>query len=90
VLATLAPMPRNIENKAYVESIDALAPKAAGLATEDPIQIAQDDTFFRCDSGRLNVHRSLKSTCFAPSRLRKDSSFSIAERISVGRRSPST
>lgn len=48
-------MPRNIEIKAYVESIDALARKAAALAAEDPIQIAQDDTFFRCDSGRLKL-----------------------------------
>ena len=48
-------MPRNIEIKACVESIDAIARRAAALATEDPIQIAQDDTFFRCDSGRLKL-----------------------------------
>ncbi len=48
-------MPRNIEIKACVESIDAIARKAAALAAGDPIQIAQDDTFFRCDSGRLKL-----------------------------------
>ena len=48
-------MPRNIEIKARIERIDALAPKAAALAAEDPIQIAQDDTFFRCDFGRLKL-----------------------------------
>jgi predicted adenylyl cyclase CyaB len=48
-------MPRNIEIKARIESIDALELKAAALATEGPIQIAQDDTFFRCASGRLKL-----------------------------------
>ena len=48
-------MPRNIEIKARIESVEALAPKAAALATEGPIEIAQDDTFFRCESGRLKL-----------------------------------
>jgi predicted adenylyl cyclase CyaB len=48
-------MSRNIEIKARIESVDALEPKAAALATEGPIQIAQDDTFFRCASGRLKL-----------------------------------
>lgn len=48
-------MPRNIEIKARIESVAALAPKAAALATEGPFEIAQDDTFFRCESGRLKL-----------------------------------
>jgi len=48
-------MARNIEIKAHVESIEALAPRAAAIADEGPIEIIQDDTFFRCDSGRLKL-----------------------------------
>lgn len=48
-------MPRNIEIKARVPSVAALAEKVAGLATGGPIEIAQDDTFFRCESGRLKL-----------------------------------
>src|SRR5438552_18146426 len=48
-------MARNIEIKAHVESIETLARKAAAIADEGPIEIIQDDTFFRCDSGRLKL-----------------------------------
>jgi predicted adenylyl cyclase CyaB len=48
-------MPRNIEIKARIESVESLAPKAATVATKGPIEIAQDDTFFRCESGRLKL-----------------------------------
>src|SRR5260370_14622205 len=48
-------MARNIEIKAHVESIEALAAEAAASADEGPIEIIQDDTFFRCDSGRLKL-----------------------------------
>lgn len=48
-------MARNIEIKAHIESVEALTPKAAAVATEGPIQITQDDTFFRCDAGRLKL-----------------------------------
>lgn len=48
-------MPRNVEIKARIESVDALMPKVASVATEGPIEIAQDDTFFRCESGRLKL-----------------------------------
>ena len=48
-------MARNIEIKARVESIEALARKAAAIADEGPIEIIQDDTFFRCESGRLKL-----------------------------------
>src|SRR5438445_10008135 len=45
-------MARNIEIKAHVESIEALARKAAAIADEGRIEIIQDDTFFRWESGR--------------------------------------
>ena len=48
-------MPCNIEIKARVESVEALAPKVAAIATEGPVEITQDDTFFRCESGRLKL-----------------------------------
>ena len=48
-------MARNIEIKARIGSVQALVPKAAALATEGPIEILQDDTFFRCDNGRLKL-----------------------------------
>ncbi|MDF2412316.1 class IV adenylate cyclase [Aeromonas sp. 1HA1] len=48
-------MPRNIEIKAKIERIDTLFPKAAAIANQGPIEIAQDDTFFRCESGRLKL-----------------------------------
>jgi predicted adenylyl cyclase CyaB len=46
---------RNIEIKAHIESIDALSIRAAAIASEGPIQMTQDDTFFRCESGRLKL-----------------------------------
>ncbi len=48
-------MARNIEIKAHVENVEALASRAAAVANEGPIEIAQDDTFFRCESGRLKL-----------------------------------
>ena len=48
-------MARNIEIKARIESVESLAPKAAAIAREGPIEIVQDDTFFRCDTGRLKL-----------------------------------
>jgi hypothetical protein len=48
-------MSRNIEIKARIESVDSLMAKAVALADEGPIEIAQDDTFFRCDAGRLKL-----------------------------------
>lgn len=48
-------MPRNIEIKAHIASVDALAPIVAALADQGPIEIIQDDTFFVCDAGRLKL-----------------------------------
>lgn len=48
-------MPRNIEIKARVDSLPELRQRAAALAGEGPVEIAQDDTFFHCDLGRLKL-----------------------------------
>lgn len=48
-------MARNIEIKARVTNPAALREKAAALADEGPIEIAQDDTFFHCSAGRLKL-----------------------------------
>ena len=48
-------MARNIEIKARIESVEALASKVAAIATQGPVEIVQDDTFFWCDSGRLKL-----------------------------------
>jgi adenylate cyclase class IV len=48
-------MPRNIEIKARIESVQSLAPLAAAIANEGPIEIVQDDTFFHCENGRLKL-----------------------------------
>ena len=48
-------MPRNVEIKARLDNIDAVTRKAASLADQGPTLIAQDDTFFRCDNGRLKL-----------------------------------
>jgi predicted adenylyl cyclase CyaB len=46
---------RNIEIKAYIDSIQTTLPKALALASAAPIQIYQDDTFFQCSNGRLKL-----------------------------------
>jgi predicted adenylyl cyclase CyaB len=48
-------MARNIEIKASVASIAAVIERAAAIADEGPTEIAQDDTFFNCPSGRLKL-----------------------------------
>jgi predicted adenylyl cyclase CyaB len=48
-------MARNIEIKARVADPVALRERAATLADEGPIEIAQDDTFFKCPAGRLKL-----------------------------------
>jgi predicted adenylyl cyclase CyaB len=48
-------MARNVEIKVQVESVSALLPRVAALATSGPTEIDQDDTFFRCDNGRLKL-----------------------------------
>ena len=48
-------MARNIEIKARIENVALLTPKVAELASEGPLEIAQDDTFFACNQGRLKL-----------------------------------
>ena len=48
-------MPRNIEIKANITSVEALALKVSALADHGPIDITQDDTFFVCEAGRLKL-----------------------------------
>ena len=77
-------MPRNIEIKARVESIDALVPLAAALADDGPIEIRQDDTFFACPAGRLKLRSFADGSgelifyCRANQPGPKQSSYSIS------------
>lgn len=48
-------MPRNIEIKARIVSVDALLPRALALADGPAQTIEQDDTFFVCAQGRLKL-----------------------------------
>lgn len=48
-------MARNIEIKASIASIEDLEARVAALADQGPFEIVQDDTFFRCESGRLKL-----------------------------------
>lgn len=48
-------MARNVEIKAHIDNVASLLPKAAAIATEGPIEIRQDDTFFHCYHGRLKL-----------------------------------
>jgi len=57
-------MARNIEIKARIDSVESVALIAAKLADSGPIEIAQDDTFFRCE----NSADRLKLRTFAPDR----------------------
>ena len=54
-------MPRNVEVKARVESIDKLLPRIQAIADSGPTEIRQDDTFFVCSTGRLKL-RTLSET----------------------------
>ena len=56
------PMPRNIEIKARVDDLDALAARVAAIATSGPTAIAQDDTFFPCPAGRLKLRELADGT----------------------------
>ncbi len=48
-------MARNIEIKARVADLPALAARAAAIADAGPTPIAQDDTFFASATGRLKL-----------------------------------
>jgi len=48
-------MARNIEIKARVADMPALAARTAAIADSGPVEIAQDDTFFVAPHGRLKL-----------------------------------
>lgn len=48
-------MARNVEIKARVADMQTLRCTAAAAADQGPIEIPQDDTFFRCPTGRLKL-----------------------------------
>ena len=48
-------MTRNIEIKARIASVEAMAAKVVALADHGPSDIAQDDTFFVCERGRVKL-----------------------------------
>jgi adenylate cyclase class IV len=48
-------MPRNIEIKASIRSLEDLGRRAAAVADQGPFALDQDDTFFACESGRLKL-----------------------------------
>lgn len=57
-------MARNVEIKACIDSIERVAAIATTLADKGPVEIAQDDTFFRCTGSSDR----LKLRTFAPDR----------------------
>lgn len=48
-------MPRNIEIKARIPSVEHLLPQARAVADTQPVLIEQDDTFFAVPHGRLKL-----------------------------------
>jgi len=50
-------MPRNIEIKARIDSIETLLPRAEAVAGTAPVLIEQDDTFFHVPQGRLKLRQ---------------------------------
>ena len=50
-------MPRNIEIKARITSVESLLPRARALADGEPVTIEQDDSFFVVPQGRLKLRQ---------------------------------
>lgn len=50
-------MPRNVEVKARIASVEALLPVARTLAEGDAVAIEQDDSFFAVPHGRLKLRQ---------------------------------
>ncbi len=48
-------MPRNIEIKACIESVDSLLPRVSVIADSGLTELFQEDTFFHCPNGRLKL-----------------------------------
>lgn len=72
-------MPRNVEIKAHIDDVETLAATAAALADQGPFEIAQDDTFFPCDSGRLKL-RVIANGGLRRSRPRPKTSYPVPGR----------
>ena len=53
-------MPRNIEIKARIASVEALLPLARACADGPPELILQDDTFYPCPRGRSQENLAAK------------------------------
>jgi adenylate cyclase class IV len=50
-------MARNVEVKARVTSLVGIESRARLIATDGPVDIDQDDTFFACSRGRLKLRQ---------------------------------
>jgi len=55
-------VPRNIEVKARVASIDALLPRAREVSGTAPVTLLQDDTFFAVPHGRMKLRQFADGT----------------------------
>ena len=53
----LGAVARNVEIKARVGDLAEVERRARALATEGPVDLAQDDTFFACANGRLKLRQ---------------------------------
>jgi predicted adenylyl cyclase CyaB len=54
-------MPRNIEIKARISSVDDLIAKVRSIADQGPWEVRQDDTYFACAVGRLKLRTGSES-----------------------------
>ena len=61
ILALNVKMSRNIEIKASIKNIEDLELKIVEIADKGPTEIIQDDTFFKCDNGRLKLRTFSKT-----------------------------
>lgn len=50
-------MARNVEIKARVSDLAFVEARASAIATEAPVDLVQDDTFFACANGRLKLRQ---------------------------------
>lgn len=50
-------MARNVEIKARVDNLEEVEARARAIATEGPVDLVQDDTFFACANGRLKLRQ---------------------------------
>ncbi|MEP7067885.1 MAG: VOC family protein [Usitatibacter sp.] len=55
--AALGPGARNVEIKARVRDLGEVEDRARAVATEGPVDLVQDDTFFTCANGRLKLRQ---------------------------------